>query len=69
MAAQIVTEMAHSGITAEQSREYLKHVGIASLERKFREWRGGCCKWEVQVAGTAPRVALGVVVVKSASRI
>ena len=37
MAAQTVTEKTHSGITVKQSREYLKHIGIASLERKFRE--------------------------------
>ena len=44
------------------SWEHLKHVGIASLERKSRERRGGCCIWEARL-GAAPRIALGAVVV------
>ena len=44
------------------SRGRLQHVGIAGLERNPREWRGGCCKWEVRL-GTAPRIALGAVAI------
>ena len=30
-------------------REHLGHIGIASLEGKFQDERGGCCKWEFRL--------------------
>ena len=60
-AAQIATEMTHSGIAVEQSREYLKHIGIASLRESSES--GGGDVVNRKFGYLRHRVALGVVVV------